>query len=188
MAAPIPPLDPPPHAHHGRYGHGLAWITARCARACRWTKGADARQHGSRRDAGHEPWPTRRHAMRPAAPCRRCRPSRRGAKARGPASSVDNVAMMPTDRLTRPATGFRGNGRRVLHLRRSARARARQRSAAALARDRAPPDRQYGALHLGLRRQEILGGRGRSCCSYGERVRFVLINDTMMEHPIHLHG
>jgi FtsP/CotA-like multicopper oxidase with cupredoxin domain len=22
----------------------------------------------------------------------------------------------------------------------------------------------------------------------GERVRFVLINDTMMEHPIHLHG
>ena len=23
---------------------------------------------------------------------------------------------------------------------------------------------------------------------YGERVRFVLVNDTMMEHPIHLHG
>ena len=23
---------------------------------------------------------------------------------------------------------------------------------------------------------------------YGERVRFVLINDTMMPHPIHLHG
>ena len=24
--------------------------------------------------------------------------------------------------------------------------------------------------------------------AYGERVRIVLINDTMMEHPIHLHG
>jgi FtsP/CotA-like multicopper oxidase with cupredoxin domain len=24
--------------------------------------------------------------------------------------------------------------------------------------------------------------------THGERVRFVLINDTMMEHPIHLHG
>ena len=23
---------------------------------------------------------------------------------------------------------------------------------------------------------------------YGERVRFVLVNDTMMAHPIHLHG
>ena len=23
---------------------------------------------------------------------------------------------------------------------------------------------------------------------YGERVRFVLVNDSMMEHPIHLHG
>jgi FtsP/CotA-like multicopper oxidase with cupredoxin domain len=23
---------------------------------------------------------------------------------------------------------------------------------------------------------------------YGERVRIVLVNDTMMEHPIHLHG
>ena len=28
----------------------------------------------------------------------------------------------------------------------------------------------------------------RSCFTYGERVRFVLVNDTMMEHPIHLHG
>ena len=24
--------------------------------------------------------------------------------------------------------------------------------------------------------------------TYGERVRIVLVNDTMMEHPIHLHG
>jgi FtsP/CotA-like multicopper oxidase with cupredoxin domain len=24
--------------------------------------------------------------------------------------------------------------------------------------------------------------------AYGERVRFVLVNDTMMTHPIHLHG
>jgi FtsP/CotA-like multicopper oxidase with cupredoxin domain len=24
--------------------------------------------------------------------------------------------------------------------------------------------------------------------SYGERVRIILVNDTMMEHPIHLHG
>jgi len=42
---------------------------------------------------------------------------------------------------------------------------------------------------VGLRRQEVLLRRAEPIrLARGERVRFTLVNDTMMEHPIHLHG
>jgi CopA family copper-resistance protein len=100
---------------------------------------------------------------------------------------VDNQAMQPMSRLDDPGVGLRGNGRRVLTY-------ADLRS---LFED--PDGREPGRiieLHLtghmerfawsfdGLKFAQAEPVR----LNYGERLRIVLVNDTMMSHPIHLHG
>jgi CopA family copper-resistance protein len=100
---------------------------------------------------------------------------------------VDNQAMQPTSRLDDPGVGLRDNGRRVLTY-------ADLRS---LFED--PDGRDPGRsieLHLtghmerfawsfdGLKFAQAEPVR----LNYGERLRIVLVNDTMMSHPIHLHG
>lgn len=100
---------------------------------------------------------------------------------------VDNVATMPTERLAEPGNGLNDNGRRVLTY---ADLRARYRGV-----DPRPPDREI-ELHLtGNMERFIWGFNGQKFSdaeplrlTLGERVRLILINDTMMEHPIHLHG
>jgi len=100
---------------------------------------------------------------------------------------VDNVAMEVSERLNEPGDGLTGNGRRVLTY---ADLRARYRGV-----DGRPPTREI-ELHLtGNMERYIWGFNGKKFSDaepielkLGERVRFVLINDTMMEHPIHLHG
>jgi len=100
---------------------------------------------------------------------------------------VDNVAMQVSERLNDPGDGLRRNGRRVLTY---ADLRARYPGV-----DGRPPTREI-ELHLsGNMGRYIWGFNGQTFSSakpielkLGERVRFVLINDTMMEHPIHLHG
>ena len=104
-----------------------------------------------------------------------------------PGVSVDNVAMMPVGRLNEPGGGLEGNGRRVLTY--------ADLRAATPGTDRRPPGRDI-ALHLtGNMQRFIWGFDGKSfseaepiLLKLGERVRFTLINDTMMEHPMHLHG
>ena len=99
---------------------------------------------------------------------------------------VDNVAMMPTERLNRAREGFPA-GRRVLTY-------ADLRSFKPES-DPRPPSHQI-TLHLTGNMERFLWGFDGKKFSEaepivlqrGERVRFVLINDTMMEHPIHLHG
>jgi FtsP/CotA-like multicopper oxidase with cupredoxin domain len=99
---------------------------------------------------------------------------------------VDNVAEMPTERLNRAGEGFPA-GRRVLTY---ADLRALRPGA-----DLQPPSRDI-TLHLtGNMERFIWGFDGKKfseaepiVLQRGERVRFVLINDSMMEHPIHLHG
>jgi CopA family copper-resistance protein len=99
---------------------------------------------------------------------------------------VDNVAMMPTERLNRAGEGFPA-GRRVLTY---ADLRAIRPGT-----DRRAPSRDI-TLHLTGNMERFLWGfEGKKfseaepiVLQRGERVRFVLINDTMMEHPIHLHG
>jgi CopA family copper-resistance protein len=99
---------------------------------------------------------------------------------------VDNVAEMATERLNRAGEGF-PPGRRVLTY---ADLRATRRGG-----DPRPPSRDI-TLHLtGNMERFIWGFDGRKfseaepiVLQRGERVRFVLINDSMMEHPIHLHG
>jgi len=101
--------------------------------------------------------------------------------------AVDNVAMAPMDRLGEAGDGLDGNGRRVLTYKdlRATRPGA----------DPRPPSREI-TLHLtGNMMRYIWGFDGKKFSqaepirlALGERVRFTLINDTMMEHPIHLHG
>jgi CopA family copper-resistance protein len=113
------------------------------------------------------------------------RPPRQIALREGP--QVDNIAEAPTERLAEPGNGLNGNGRRVLTY---ADLRARYRGA-----DPRPPDREI-ELHLtGNMERFIWGFNGKKFSeaepirlTLGERVRFILVNDTMMEHPIHLHG
>ncbi|QHC35657.1 copper resistance system multicopper oxidase [Komagataeibacter xylinus] len=98
-----------------------------------------------------------------------------------------NIARMPTDRLGSPGDGLEHNGRRVLNY--------RQLRATRPGSDPRPPTREI-IMHLtGNMERYIWGFNGRKFSESGpirlrrnERVRFTLINDTMMEHPIHLHG
>jgi len=100
---------------------------------------------------------------------------------------VDMQTMMPTSKLDDPGIGLRGNGRRVLTY-------------GDLKNLFADPDgRDPGRtveLHLtghmmrfawsfdGIKFSDADAVR----LTYGERLRIVLVNDTMMTHPIHLHG
>jgi FtsP/CotA-like multicopper oxidase with cupredoxin domain len=100
---------------------------------------------------------------------------------------VVGVVMNPRERLNDPGSGLQGNGRRVLTY---ADLRARYRGV-----DARSPSREI-VLHLsGNMERFIWGFNGKKFSDaepielkLGERVRFILINDTMMEHPIHLHG
>jgi len=100
---------------------------------------------------------------------------------------VDMKTMMPSSRLDDPGIGLRENGRRVLTY-------ADLRS---LFED---PDGREPARTIEL---HLTGHMERFAWSfdglkfsdaepirltYGERLRIVLVNDTMMTHPIHLHG
>lgn len=104
---------------------------------------------------------------------------------RGP--QVDMVAMNPQVRLGDPGVGLRNNGRRVLTY-----ADIKNRYPTL---DTRPPTREI-ELHLtGNMSRYMWSFNGVKYAEskpiglrFGERVRFTLINDTMMNHPIHLHG
>jgi CopA family copper-resistance protein len=100
---------------------------------------------------------------------------------------VDMQTMAPAARLDDPGIGLRDNGRKVL-------AYADLRS---LFDD--PDGRQPSRdieLHLTGHMEKFawsfngtpFAGAEPLQLNYGERVRIVLVNDTMMTHPIHLHG
>jgi CopA family copper-resistance protein len=100
---------------------------------------------------------------------------------------VDNVAMNTSERLSTPGIGLEGNGRRVLTY--------SDLHAAYRGNDPRPPDRKFEFHLTGNMERFIWGFNGKTFSEnepvrlkLGERVRFILINDTMMEHPIHLHG
>ena len=100
---------------------------------------------------------------------------------------VDMLAMNPTTRLADPGVGLRDNGRRVLTY-------ADLRSAFPDPDGREPTETIE--LHLtGHMERYIWSFNGVKASDaepirlrHGDRVRFVLVNDSMMTHPIHLHG
>jgi len=100
---------------------------------------------------------------------------------------VDMQAMSPTARLDDPGVGLRNNGRKVLTY-------ANLKSLFDDP-DGREPERTF-ELHLTGHMEKFAWSFDGTKFSnaeplilqYGERVRIVLVNDTMMTHPIHLHG
>ncbi len=98
-----------------------------------------------------------------------------------------NIATHPVERVGSPGDGLEGTGRRVLAYSDLVALRPPP--------DQRPPSREI-ILHLtGNMERYIWGFNGRKYSesgpihlARGERVRFTVINDTMMEHPLHLHG
>ena len=98
-----------------------------------------------------------------------------------------SVAMMPQRRYAEPGVGLGGDGWRVLTYADLRNVRSYP--------DRRAPDRQFD-LHLtGNMGRFIWGMDGKKFSDagmirlvYGERVRINMINDSMMAHPMHLHG
>ncbi len=101
--------------------------------------------------------------------------------------NVANIAQMPRSRLAEAGTGLDGNGRRVLTY-------ADLRSLSPHD-DMTPPSRTIEFHLTGNMERFVWGFNGKKFSEsepiriqLGEKVRFTLINNTMMEHPIHLHG
>ncbi|QQN30361.1 MULTISPECIES: copper resistance system multicopper oxidase [Pseudomonas] len=100
---------------------------------------------------------------------------------------VDMQAMSPTAKLNDPGLGLRNNGRKVLTY-------------ADLKSTFEDPDGREPSrtieLHLTGHMEKFawsfdgikFADAQPLILKYGERVRIVLLNDTMMTHPIHLHG
>jgi CopA family copper-resistance protein len=161
LRAPVPPPDPRPvltMADMGHGGHGTA------------SGGADPH-------AGHA---MPGHTMPGHAPIEHPPGERRSAL-------VDMQAMAPAPKFDDPGIGLRDSGRRVLTY-------------ADLASTFDDPDGREPSrtieLHLTGHMERFAwsfdGVRFADAAplrlTYGERVRIVLVNDTMMTHPIHLHG
>lgn len=185
LQAPVPALDPRPlltMADMGMaHGHGgMSAMTATAPAAAQTPMDHAAMGH---MQMDHAAMAQTDHANAPgAAP----------GMIRHPASETGNPAvdmqtMTPSRALDDPGVGLRNNGRRVL-------------TAADLHSTFDDPDpREPGRevqLHLtGNMERYVWGFDGIPFSkaapirlNYGERVRIVLVNDTMMEHPIHLHG
>ena len=104
---------------------------------------------------------------------------------RGP--RVDMQAAAPRARLDDPGVGLRNNGRRVLTY-----ADLRSLGPTADPRDPAREVQLHLTGNMNRYMWSIDGVRFADAeplrLVYGERVRITLVNDTMMNHPMHLHG
>jgi CopA family copper-resistance protein len=162
LRAPVPAVDPRPILSMADMGHG--------AHAAHGATGADPH-------AGHGG-----HGVAASAAPAVTHPA---SEAGNPL--VDMQADAPMPKLDDPGVGLRGNGRDVLTY-------SRLHSVFA-----DPDGREPGRtveLHLTGHMEKFAwsfdGTKFSSAqplrFNYGERLRVVLVNDTMMSHPIHLHG
>jgi CopA family copper-resistance protein len=176
LEAPVPPLDPRPVLTMRDMGHGghdmsrMKGMEGSCGAvmmkgkegSCGASMGMDHGAHGGT--------PMQHH----------------------PASEtgnpwVDMQTMTPSHALDDPGIGLRDNGRRVLT--------AADLHSAFPDPDGREPSREI-ELHLTGNMERYAWGFDGIPFSkadpirvnHGERLRIVLVNDTMMEHPIHLHG
>ncbi len=126
------------------------------------------------------------HSMPPQTPLPTTNASGVDPKTLAGQPQVDNVAMETQNRLDEAGDGLDGNGRRVLNY-------AQLKSLRPMTMT--PPGRDIEFHLTGNMERWVWGFDGKKfseappvMVKLGETVRFVLINDTMMEHPIHLHG
>ena len=179
-SAPVKPAAPDPHA-----GHTMP-ADAKPAPALAPAKPATADPH-----AGHT-MPAQQPAT-PADPHAGHDMSAMGGEMQMHPDSeygnplVDSQAMTPEARLDDPGVGLRGNGRHVLtySLLRSAFDDPDGREPSRTIELHLTGHMEKFTWHFdGVKFSDAEPVR----LKYGERVRIVLVNDTMMSHPIHLHG
>ena len=111
--------------------------------------------------------------------------ARHGPDRHGPGNI--GVAEVQRNRLGEPGTGLAGVGHRVLVY---------TDLKALEPYDQRPPDREIELHVTGNMERYMWSFDGRRFSEvtgpipfeHGERIRLTLVNDTMMEHPIHLHG
>ncbi len=183
LTAEVPAMDAAPVLSHGDMGMGHG------AHGSHSMGGMDHRQHG---DQGMGGMDHSRHSVtgKPAIGSGRAgygssRPVVHPATEAGP--HIDMIADSPQYRLADPGVGLRNNNRRVLTY-------ADLRNLRPTA-DPREPEREID-LHLtGNMMRYMWSVNGIKFADaeplplkYGERVRINLVNDTMMSHPIHLHG
>jgi CopA family copper-resistance protein len=179
LRAPVPPLDPRPLLTMADMGHG-----AHAGHGS--TPAAPADPHAGHTMAGMD------HGAMAGMDHGATAGMDGGGMQSHPASEtgnplVDMQAMAPAPRLDDPGIGLRDNGRQVLTY--------AQLHSAFADPDGREPSRTI-ELHLtGHMERFAWGFDGRKFSdaqplrlNYGERMRIVLVNDTMMTHPIHLHG
>ncbi len=164
MAAPVPPLRPRPTLTMKDIGMG----------------GMDHGGHGSGHGGAHGDG----HDMG----CMDMRDKSTVPASVKAGAGVDAIAMMPVDRTGDPGLGLEDVGHRVLTY--------RDLMALIPNPDRRPPTRTV-EVHLTGNMERFMWSFDGEKFSEGvepirfernERARVVLINDTMMTHPIHLHG
>ncbi len=187
LRAPVPPVDPRPILSMADMGHG-------------GMDGMDhsSMNHGSSSDksmdhSGHDMSSMKGMSMKGMSMKSMSMKDTQGDGMQShPASEagnplVDMQTIMPTPKLDDPGIGLRGNGRKTLSY-------SMLRS---LFDD--PDGRDPGRdieLHLTGHMERFawsfngqpFAGAEPLRMNYGERLRIVLVNDTMMTHPIHLHG
>ena len=172
LRAPVPPLDPRPLLTMADMGHGHMGAPGEMACGAATVKGAEMACGAS---MGHAGMDHGNDAMQ-AHPA---------SETNNPL--VDMQTMTPAPRLSDPGIGLRGNGRKV--------ATYGDLKSAFPDPDGRDPGRTI-ELHLtGHMEKFAWSFNGIKFAqaeplrmTYGERLRIVLVNDTMMSHPIHLHG
>ncbi|MEW6321999.1 MAG: copper resistance system multicopper oxidase [Acidobacteriota bacterium] len=189
LSAVVPALDPRPYlsmadmGHGGHEGHSMPAADAGAADP----HAGHAMPQAATPDphAGHVmPGPTDPHAghERSAAGSAVSHPeSERGNPL------VDMQTEAPTSKLDDPGIGLRGNGRRVLTY-----GDLRSPFPDPDGRDPGRTIELHLTGHMERFAWSFNGVKFSNAepirLTYGERVRVVLVNDTMMSHPIHLHG
>lgn len=168
--------------------------------------GMDMSAHGhGAAGMDHSNMPGMDHSSMPAAPPGMAPPRVRGSDAMGPGMAmnmmdtakapqikmgpgVQMIAQMPVDRTGDPGQGLEGVGHRVLVYKDLI---ALERNPDTRAPSRALEIRLTGNMERftwGFDGWKFSEGPPPYSFRSGERVRITLVNDTMMMHPIHLHG
>lgn len=171
LQAPIPDLDARPLLSMSDMGHGDMMTT----------------MSGDGSDMSHADMIQENHDMATMSGHSGDEPMQRHPASEEGNPFVDMQAMAPTSRLDDPGMGLRGNGRKVLTY-------ADLRSLFDDPDGREPS--RTVELHLTGHMERFVwsfdglkfGNAEPIHFTYGERLRIVLVNDTMMSHPIHLHG
>ncbi len=181
LSAPVPDLDPRPLLTMADMGHGGMGdeMTGEMS-------ATDQSEHGARgAPPATQPTCDDHTGLDMSAMSQPAMQSHPASERRNPL--VDMQTMSPVSRLDDPGMGLRGNGRDVLTYA----------SLRSLFED--PDGREPSRtieLHLtGHMERFVWSFDGIKFSdaeplrlTYGERMRVVLVNDTMMAHPIHLHG